>query len=137
MTESCLEECIIHHTYVPVWTNFPRATINNVLPFEPSMIRNKTATGKRPITSLLYHPSTNRVRTIIQSNWSLLQSRAELAMMVSQPPLIAYKRDTNIRDILVRSKLRQPVTRTPGTTPCNQAKCGTSFHLHQHQRYWP
>ena len=28
----------------------------------------------------------------IQSNWSLLQSRTELAKIFSQPPLIAYKR---------------------------------------------
>ena len=34
-----------------------------------------------------------------QPNWSLSQSRAELAAIFSQPPLIAYKRDTNIRDI--------------------------------------
>ena len=60
----------------------------------------------------------------IQSNWSLLRSHAEIAIF-SQPPLIAYKRDTNIHEMLVRSKLRQPATRTPGTTPCNQAKCGT------------
>ena len=38
----------------------------------------------------------------------------------SPPPLIAYKRDTNIRHMLVQSKLRQPATRTPGTTPCNK-----------------
>ena len=88
-------------------------------------VTKHTRTPKRPVISLLYHPSTNRVRKIIQSNWSLLQSRAELAAIFSQPPLIAYKRDTNIRDMLVRSKLHQPATRTPWTTPCNQAKCGT------------
>ena len=32
---------------------------------------DKTATEKRPVISLLYHPSTNLVRKIIQSNWSL------------------------------------------------------------------
>ena len=99
---------------------------------------DKTATEKKPMVSLLYHPSTNRVRKIIQSNWSLLQSYAKLAAIFSQPPLIAYKCDTNIHDMLVRSKQRQPATRTPGTTPCNQAKCGTCPFIcrHQHQRYW-
>ena len=72
------------------------------------------------------------------SNGSLLQSRAELAAIFSQPPPIAYKRVTNIRDMLVRSKLCQPATRISGTTPCNQAKCGTCPFIcrHQHQRYW-
>ncbi|WP_419619241.1 GIY-YIG nuclease family protein, partial [Thiolapillus sp.] len=86
---------------------------------------SKTAAEERPIMSLLYHPSTIRVRKIILSNWSLLQARTEVAKIFSRPPLIAYKRDTNIRDMLVRSKLRQPATRTPGTTPCNQEKCKT------------
>jgi len=54
-----------------------------------------------------------------------LQSRGKLAAIFSQQPLIAYKHDANIRDMLVRSKLHQPATRTPGTTPCDQTKCGT------------
>ena len=39
-------------------------------------------------------------------------------------PLIAVKPNTNIRNMLVPSKVRHPATRTPGTTPCNQAACG-------------
>ena len=81
---------------------------------------SKMAAEERQIMSLLYHPSAIRVRKIILSNWSLLQARTEVAKIFSRPPLIAYKRDTNIRDMLVRSKLRQLATRTPGTTPCNQ-----------------
>ena len=61
----------------------------------------RTAAEKSSIISLVYNPSTNRVRKIIQSKWNLLQSRAKVA------------------------KLHQPTTRTPGTTPCNQAKCWT------------
>ena len=55
-----------------------------------------------------------------------LQSRTELASIFSQPPLTTlYVCDTNIRDMLVRSKLHQPATITPETTPFNQAKYGT------------
>ena len=84
---------------------------------------SKTPAKERPIMSLLYHPLTIRVRKVILSNWSLLLARTEVAKIFSRPPLIAYKRDTNIRDMLVRSNLGQPATRTPGTTPCNQEKC--------------
>ena len=69
---------------------------------------DKTATEKRAVISLVYHPSTNSVRKIIRSDWSLLQSRTELSAIFSQPPLIACKRDNNIREMLVRPKLRQP-----------------------------
>ena len=54
-----------------------------------------------------------------------LRTVKQKTVIFSRPPLIAYKRDTNIRDMLVRSKLRQPATRTPRTTPCNQEKCKT------------
>ena len=87
---------------------------------------NKTATEKRhAVINLVYRPSTKRAGKVIQSNCTLLQSRAEVAKISSQPSMIAYKRDTNIRDMLVRSKLRQPATRTRGTIPCNPAKCRT------------
>ena len=59
------------------------------------------------------------------SQVGILQSHAKVAKIFSQPPMISYKCDTNICGMLVQSKLRQPATRTPGTTPCNQAKCGT------------
>ena len=62
---------------------------------------SKTAADERPIMNLLYKPSTIRVRNTILSNCSLLQARTEVAKIFSRPPLIAYKRDTNIRDMLV------------------------------------
>ena len=71
-------------------------------------------------------PPVHQPGTQNHPNWSLLQSRGKLAAIFSQPSLTAYKRDTNIRDMLVRIKLHQPDTRTPVTTPCDQAKCGTS-----------
>ena len=94
---------------------------------------SKTAAEERPIMSLLYHPSTIRVRKIILSNWSLLQARTEVAKIFSRPQLIAYKRDTNIRGMLVRSKLRQPATRTPGTHSL-QPREMQNVPLHLHQR---
>ena len=81
-----------------------------------------------------------RVRNII------LHAHTELARHFSQSPLIAYKRDTNIRDMLVRSKLRPTVTHTPGTTGQVRSECLTctfrasccSAHCHGHtHRYRP
>ena len=66
---------------------------------------NKIAAEERPIMSFLYHPSTIRVRKIIQSNWGLLQARIEVAK------------------ISIAINLWQPAARTSGTTPCNQGKC--------------
>ena len=50
---------------------------------------SKTAAEERPIMSLLYHPSTIRVRKIIQPNWSFLQARTEVAKIFNKQLLIA------------------------------------------------
>ena len=64
--------------------------------------------------------------SMTRANKSSCQSECGLSNSYKKhPPLIAYIRDPNLRGMLVRSKLRQPASRTPGTTPCNQAKCGT------------
>ena len=80
---------------------------------------DKNAAEKRSVISLLCHPSTNRVRKITQSNWI----SSDLPSAITDR--ICDNRDTNLRDMLVRSKLCHPATRTSGTTPRNQAKCGT------------
>ena len=101
-------------------------TKSNSFPNKETLQPNsKMATKERPIMRVLHHPSTISMHKIILSNWSLLQARTEVAKIFSRQPLIAYRRNTNIQDMLVQSKLRQPATRTPGTTHCNQEKCKT------------
>ena len=39
-----------------------------------------------------------------------------LAEVFKQPPLIAYKRQRNLKDILVKSKIPAPIERYPQTT---------------------
>jgi len=80
----------------------------------------------RPVVSLLYHPTIHKVRKILLSNWSILHSRPEVADIFSKPPLIAYKRDTNLKDLLVKSRMKrnnQPLS--AGTHPCSSPKCKT------------
>ena len=82
-----------------------------------------TETESRPVATLLYHPSVHQIRKILLSNCDILQSRNEVAKIFKDPPLIAYKRDTNIRDRLVHSKLPGATKRPPGTTPCDRPNC--------------
>ena len=75
---------------------------------------------KRPITSLLYHPSTIHMHKIILLNWSLLHTLRWLRALANHHCL--HTNETNIQDMLARSKLWQPATRTPGMTTCNNRK---------------
>ena len=85
--------------------------VQNISREETLKTKDNHNTKDRPIVSLLYHPLVHRVRNIILNNWSLLQSREEVANIFTQPPLIAFKRDSNIRDMLVRSKLHRSSNR--------------------------
>ena len=49
--------------------------------------------------------------------------------MFKHPPLMAYRRDKNVGDVLVHTKLRT-ATDTFGTTPCHHPKCRICSHVH-------
>ena len=47
-----------------------------------------------------------------------------LAEVFKQPPFIAYKKQRNLKDILVISKISPPIERYPQRTLKGMAKCG-------------
>ena len=48
-------------------------------------------------------------------------------MFFSDPPLLVFRRDKNIRESLVRSRIQTNFT--PGTFPCNHPRCLSCRHL--------
>ena len=114
--------------------HYPEDVINEALrkAQSTSRIQALKPTGEknnsdRPIVTLLYHPTVNKVRKILLSNWPILQAHPKTANTFSAPPLIAYKRDTNLKDLLVRTKLsnRNKQTKCAGTHACGSPKCVT------------
>ncbi|XP_059150561.1 uncharacterized protein LOC131937289 [Physella acuta] len=72
---------------------------------------------------LPYHPHSVLAKNIIK-NYSILKSDPHLGHLFQQNPLVVYRRERNLRDLLVRSRL-PPTTNTGfGTTPCPR-KCNT------------
>jgi hypothetical protein len=76
----------------------------------------------RPILAITFHPHTLPICRIIRSNWHLLSKSPTVSQIYDKPPLIAYKRDRNLRDMLIHSSLRPGPTIT-GTVPCAKPKC--------------
>ena len=77
---------------------------------------------KRPIFPLTYHPHTVPIRHIIRANWHTLAKSKDLKDVFEQPPLFAYKRDRNLKDMLVHAALRGTPS-PPGTFPCEKQNC--------------
>ena len=63
------------------------------------------------------------VKSIILSNFKLLQNDPETGRIFSQPPLISFKRDKNVGNFLVRSVLK--TNEQPGTFKCARSRCKT------------
>ena len=66
----------------------------------------KDKNDRIPFT-LTFHPHNHAVKSIILSNFKLLQNDPETGRIFSQPPLISFKRDKNVGNFLVRSAKRQ------------------------------
>jgi hypothetical protein len=87
---------------------------------------------ERTVAVLPYHPHNLAVRNILLRNFSLLQQDPTLKAVFRQPPLIAFKRDQNLRDLLVRSAHRTTSSSsasTPGCKPCGSNKCKTCLYI--------
>ena len=73
-------------------------------------------TGKKPasdrlsiplvfITKYTGHIKAKSIKTSLLENWNLIQNNRELNSIFPEPPIIAFKRSTNIQDKIIRSKL--------------------------------
>ena len=105
--------------------HYPKNIIKRTLDLVKQILQSIRVTDaeERLILSLLYHPSTICLYRIILKNESEKAS-AEVAKIFNHHRS-HIKKDTNIRDILVRSNIQPTTTHIPRTTPCNQNKCKT------------
>ena len=87
--------------------------------------------NERPVLSLTYHPHNIPVKNVLVKNFHILQADADLKEIFPKPPLVAYKRDTNLGDVLVHSRLLSSSgnNTTPGTHPCGLPRCKTCRHV--------
>ena len=109
---------------------YPPETISSALD-KASSISRATAlipkepppTTDRPILSLTYHPHNMAVKHILFRHFHILQTDPQLKDIFPQPPLLAHKRDANLKDLLVTATVSSPTRTPPGNHPCSQAKC--------------
>ena len=78
--------------------------------------------------SLQTHPLSMPIKRIIYKNFDILQAGTDTKPIFKKPPLMAFRRDSNLRDILVRSNLSKQED-NPGTYACNHPRCRTCDHV--------
>jgi len=70
-----------------------------------------------------YKPALPNIREILHKKQPILDSTERLHNIFSETPVVAFRRSPNLRDLLVRAKLKTPENNTlrhpPGTFRCN------------------
>ena len=73
-----------------------------------------------------FHPSNLVVEKIISRNFRILREDSRTSKIFNKPPLKAFRRAKNLKDLLVRNSLpRNLPHQSPGTFPCNRTVCRT------------
>lgn len=85
--------------------------------------------NRLPLTFPIVHNEINKkVTKIIQRNFSILSEDEEVHKIFESRPLIAYKRGTNLKDILVHSVTKSSHPEA-GTFSCGRTRCYTCRYV--------
>ena len=68
----------------------------------------RTPSNKRPVFVATFDPRLPAIQNITLKHWRAMKRiDPHMAEVFPEPPLIAYKRQENIRDKIIRAKLQQ------------------------------
>ena len=81
--------------------------------------KNKTP----PVMITRYNPTNPNIKKFIYSNWNIIENCDELKQIVTQKPLIGFRRLPNLRDIPTSNRISYPPIQNP--TPISQPKVCT------------
>ena len=75
---------------------------------------------------MTYHPGLRNTTKILKRHLPILHISERLRGAIPNPPLVAFRRPKNLRDMLVRAELSEAAPPTqPGNIPCNNRRCKT------------
>ena len=117
---------------------YPDELVNNNLrnvPTARSSLLKSTPTSHDESTNtkvplvLTYNPFNVGTRRILLDNFSILCSDPEARRIFPEPPLVSYRRERNLGDILVHSADASPSLTDAGSLPCRRPRCQTCKHI--------
>lgn len=84
-------------------------------------------TQNRLVFPITFHRNNVEVCSVVKNNFSMLSRDHEIGKAFMNPPIIAYKRDKNLKDILVRAIVSP--SQNGSTTKCNRSRCITCSYI--------
>ena len=90
---------------------------------------NNIAKDRVPFVTT-FHPINRVFEKIISRNFRILCEDSRTSKISDKPPLKAFRRAKNLKDLLVRISLPRDLPhQSPGTFPCNRTVCRTCPHV--------
>ena len=77
---------------------------------------------------LTYHPMNNRIKRILLDNFKVITDDPATRQTFPNPPIVAYRRDKNLRTSLVHTADKQATIRA-GSYPCEHSRYRTCGHI--------
>ena len=69
-------------------------------------LRNKTKKTKEISLSVItYNSATPNLKKILMKHWHIIQQQPRLANIFKRPPIVSYRKEKSLKDVLVRAKL--------------------------------
>ena len=86
------------------------------------VIRKKQSDKKRPIFAVRFDPRLPSITNMQAKHWRSMTNDQYMAEVFPQPPLTAFRRQNNLKDLLIRAKV--PGDRRPHRLQNGMTKCG-------------
>ena len=98
-------------------------------PREEALKIVKKKKNERTIFVITYNPALPSVSAILQKHWRVMTHDPYLKKVFPEPPMVAFRRPKNLRDILIKAKVptpkEKPRRQLKGMKACNQVRCET------------
>ena len=82
-----------------------------------------------------YHPDLPPLNRILLRHQCLIELTPRLKGALPEPPLVVYRRPSNLKNLLVRAAIRGPQHPHEGTSRCGQPRCKTCVHIKSGNRF--
>ena len=86
--------------------------------------QNKNTETERILLVLTYNQALPSISTILLKDLKVLHLSVRCRKPIQEPPMAAFRRPTNLKDMLVHSTTA-PQNNEPGFSQCNNSRCKT------------
>ena len=86
--------------------------------------REKRKNNRVPFV-ITYHPSLRNLPGIIREHWKSVERNSDLSKMFPEPPVMAFRKPSSLKNLLVRAEMSRPTTAVGECCPCGNARCKT------------